>query len=300
MIDTQYSLAATQAAIPSEPIAPGAAGRSVGTPQAAAELAQAPATRADRVELNAPRQALDPVRMEAAGSELDSSVELLLILFRIAQKARELGVLQRDNENQAIIHAQKAQVDEMRSGATLMIAMAVIAMAVIAGVGALASAVVGSLGALKNGKAISQEKTLQKNIDGRNELIDAKMQALGKTSDEDRKIVGKVWAADQAQDSVALRAAGRAFESRNGALQVANTVIQSFVQMANASVQVRQGESQASAREEEVNATIGQSQKQKVEDQMSFDTGFMKDVLQLIQQYTQSHNQAWRAAAGVV
>lgn len=89
MIDTQYSLAATQAAIPSEPIAPGAAGRSVGTPQAAAELAQAPATRADRVELNAPRQALDPVRMEAAGSELDSSVELLLILFRIAQKARE-------------------------------------------------------------------------------------------------------------------------------------------------------------------------------------------------------------------
>lgn len=119
----------------------------------------------------------------------------------------------------------------MRSGATLMIAMAV-----IAGVGALASAVVGSLGALKNGKAISQEKTLQKNIDGRNELIDAKMQALGKTSDEDRKIVGKVWAADQVQDSVALRAAGRAFESRNGALQVANTVIQSFVQMANASV----------------------------------------------------------------
>ncbi|WP_165952127.1 YopD family type III secretion system translocon subunit, partial [Pseudomonas aeruginosa] len=37
MIDTQYSLAATQAAIPSEPIAPGAAGRSVGTPQAAAD-----------------------------------------------------------------------------------------------------------------------------------------------------------------------------------------------------------------------------------------------------------------------
>lgn len=207
MIDTQYSLAATQAAIPSEPIAPGAAGRSVGTPQAAADLPQVPAARADRVELNAPRQVLDPVRMEAAGSELDSSVELLLILFRIAQKARELGVLQRDNENQSIIHAQKAQVDEMRSGATLMIAMAV-----IAGVGALASAVVGSLGALKNGKAISQEKTLQKNIDGRNELIDAKMQALGKTSDEDRKIVGKVWAADQVQDSVALRAAGRAFE----------------------------------------------------------------------------------------
>lgn len=115
------------------------------------------------------------MRMEAAGSELDSSVELLLILFRIAQKARELGVLQRDNENQSIIHAQKAQVDEMRSGATLMIAMAV-----IAGVGALASAVVGSLGALKNGKAISQEKTLQKNIDGRNELIDAKMQRLAR------------------------------------------------------------------------------------------------------------------------
>ncbi|MGA4815257.1 YopD family type III secretion system translocon subunit [Pseudomonas aeruginosa] len=92
-----------------------------------------------------------------------------------------------------------------------------------------------------------------------------------------------------------MRAAGRALRGRNGALQVANTVIQSFRQMANASVQVRQGESQASAREGEVNATIGQSQKQKVEDQMSSMPASRKDVLQLIiQQYTQSHNQAWR------
>ncbi len=92
----------------------------------------------------------------------------------------------------------------------------------------------------------------------------------------------------------------RAFESRNGALQVANTVIQSFVQMANARSRCARASRRRGAREGEVNATIGQSQKQKVEDQMSFDAGFMKDVLQLIQQYTQSHNQAWRAAAGVV
>ncbi|EOQ79842.1 translocator outer membrane protein PopD precursor [Pseudomonas aeruginosa VRFPA02] len=53
MIDTQYSLAATQAAIPSEPIAPGAAGRSVGTPQAAAAGAGR-AGRPGRTERSAP------------------------------------------------------------------------------------------------------------------------------------------------------------------------------------------------------------------------------------------------------
>jgi hypothetical protein len=69
--------------------------------------------------------------------------------------------------------------------------------------------------------------------------------------------------------------------------------------MANTSVQVKQAAIQADAKEDEVNASVAQSEKQKLEDQLSYNANFMKDMLQLVQQYTHNHNQAWRAAAGV-
>ena len=133
----QYSLAATQAAIPPSRSLPAPPGVPSARRKRLLDLPQVSAARADRVELNA-SQALDPVRMEAAGSWIQQRRASADSLPHRAESALG-GLLQRDNENQSIIHAQKAQVDEMRSGATLMIAMAV-----IAGVGALASAVVGS------------------------------------------------------------------------------------------------------------------------------------------------------------
>lgn len=246
------------------------------------------------VDLIAPRQGFNPAGLSKVGSELDGSVELMVLLFRIAQKARELGIMQRDSENTSIINAQKSQVDEMRSGSKLMIAMAV-----ISGVMAVGSAITGAIGAIKNGKAISQEKLLEKNIAGRNELIDAKMQSLGKTSDADRTEIGKIWATDQSADSGALSKIGRGVDNRNAKLQSINGVNQALGQMANTSVQVKQTSIQADAKEDEVNASVAQSEKQKVEDQLSYNANFMKEMLQLLQQYTQNHNQAWRAAAGV-
>ena len=246
------------------------------------------------VDLIEPRQVFKPEGLGKVSSELNGSVELMVLLFRIAQKARELGIVQRDSENTSIINAQKSQVDEMRSGSKLMIAMAV-----ISGVMALASAVTGAIGAVKNGKAISQEKVLESNIAGRNELIDAKMQALGKTSKADRVEIGKVWAKDQAADSSALKLAGQGVDNRNAKLQSINGVNQALGQMSSNSVQVEQTAIQANAKEDEVNASIAQSEKQKVEDQLSYNANFMKEMLQLLAQYTQNYNQAWRAAAGV-
>ena len=69
--------------------------------------------------------------------------------------------------------------------------------------------------------------------------------------------------------------------------------------MGNSTTQVFQGYSQANAKEDEVRSSIAQTQKQKVEDLMNFNNNFMKDVLQMMQQYAQSHNQAMRAAFGV-
>jgi hypothetical protein len=246
------------------------------------------------VDLPAPRQGLNVGGLSKVSSELDGSVELMVLLFRIAQKARELGIMQRDSENTSIINAQRSQVDEMRAGSKLMIAMAV-----ISGVMAVGSAITGAIGAIKNGKAISQEKMLEKNISGRNELIDAKMQSLGKASDADRTEIGKIWAKDQAADASALKLTGQGVDNRNAKLQSFNGVSQALGQTANTSVQVEQAAIQADAKEDEVNASVAQSEKQKVEDQLSYNANFMKELLQLLQQYTQNHNQAWRAAAGV-
>lgn len=246
------------------------------------------------VDLIEPSQRFKPEGLSKVSSELNGSVELMVLLFRIAQKARELGIMQRDSENTSIISAQKSQVDEMRSGSKLMIAMAV-----ISGAMALASGVTGAIGAIKSGKAVKQEVLLENNIAGRNELIDAKMQSLGKTSNADRTEIGKVWAKSQSADSSALSKIGRGVDYRNAKLQSINSVSQAFGQMANTSVQVKQAAIQADAKEDEVNASVAQSEKQKLEAQLSYNANFMKDMLQLVQQYTHNHNQAWRAAAGV-
>lgn len=264
------------------------------TAHAAGSMPLGDAKKSSGVDLIEPRQLFKPEGLGKVSSEVGSAVELMVLLFRFAQKARELGIVQRDSENTSIIDAQKAQVDEMRSGSKLMIAMAV-----ISGVMAAATAITGAIGAVKNGKAISQEKGLEKNIAGRNELIEAKMQSLGKTSKADRVEIGRVWAKDQAADTSALKLAGHGLDNRNAKLQSINGVTQAFGQMANNSVQVQQTAVQANAKEDEVNASIAQSAKQKAEDQLNFNAAFMKDMLQLLAQYTQNHNQAWRAAAGV-
>lgn len=84
------------------------------------------------------------------------------LLFEMARKAREMGLLQRDMENQAVIAAQKDQVSEMRHGANLMIAMAV-----VSGVMTVASAVMGGFSLSKSAKAIKQDKALNANMAGR-------------------------------------------------------------------------------------------------------------------------------------
>lgn len=269
-------------------------------PQAAARgetvhqagLSSGAAKRSSGVELIEPRQVFKPEGLGKVSSELNGTVDMLVLLLRFAQKARELGIVQRDSENKSIISAQKSQVDEMRSGSKLMIAMAV-----ISGVMAVGSAITGAIGAIKNGKAISQEKTLEKNISGRNELIDAKMQAMGKTSKADRAEIGRIWSKDQAADTSALKLSGQGVDSRNAKLQSINSVNQALGQMSSNAVQVQQTAVQANAKEDEVNASIAQSGKQRGEDQVSFNSEFWKEMLQLLAQYTQNHNQAVRAAA---
>ncbi|AKH62328.1 MULTISPECIES: YopD family type III secretion system translocon subunit [Photorhabdus] len=253
------------------------------------------AARMDKVNLITPKQGLDLSRLGNVKQELSNTLDMLSLLFEIAKKMRELGILQRDTENKAAIDAQKSQVDEMRHGAKLMIAMAV-----VSGVMTLGSGLVGSFSAFKNSKSVKQQKTLENNIAGRKELVDIKLQQQGQSGKAERAELGQIWAKEQLADKNTLKSLTRDFDNRNSKQQLFSSVMNSLGKMSDNSVQVRQGLSQAKAKEHEVDASVAQHEKQKSEEQISLNNNFMKDVLQLLQQLSQSHNQAWRAAAGVV
>ena len=295
MIDMSVSPRALSDVASSGPVEKSAAPVSRETAHRAADVSAPATSPAGSIELVKPAQHFNPATLGKVTRELDTTVELMVLLFRIAQKARELGVLQRDSENTAIIEAQKSQVTEMRSGANLMIAMAV-----ISGIMAVGTAIIGAVGASKNGKAIKQEGQLEKSIAGRNELIDAKMQSLGKTSDADRKTVGAVWEQAQAFDSELLTKTGRKIDTRTTTYQAMNSVNQSLGQMANTSVQVRQGHIQANAKEDEVDASIAQSRKQIVDEQLSYNSNSMKELIQTLHELSQNYVAAWKAAAAIV
>ncbi|MCC8457738.1 YopD family type III secretion system translocon subunit [Photorhabdus aegyptia] len=248
----------------------------------------------DTVELIVPKQSFDPSRLGNVGQELNNTLDMMSLLFEIAKRMRELGILQRDTENKASIDAQKSQVDEMRHGAKLMIAMAV-----VSGLMTIGSGLIGGFSSVKNGQSIKQQKTLEGNIAGRNELIDLKLQQSGKSSDADRAAIGNVWNVAQDADKSALRSLTLVFENRNTKQQFLSSVMKSLESMSNNSVQVEQGLAQAKAKEHEVDSSISQHEKQKSEDQISLNNNFMREVLQLIQQLYQSHVQAWRAATNV-
>lgn len=225
--------------------------------------------------------------------QLESVMDMMSLLFKLARQAREMGLVQRDTENKLVIPHQKAQVDEMRHGAKLMIAMAV-----VSGVMAGMSAIMGGFSLSKSGKAIKQDKALNANIAGRQKEL-KQVADIKKTAGLEMGDAGQDLTARIKVDKAALQTLNKKFEANNSRQQVFNTVLQSGGQMGNSAVQVSQGKSQADAKEDEVKASISQAEKQKIEDNMSFNVNFMKDVLQMMQQYAQSQNQAWKAAFGV-
>ena len=225
--------------------------------------------------------------------QLESVMDMMSLLFKLARQAREMGLVQRDTENKLVISHQQAQVDEMRNGAKLMIATAV-----VSGVMAGLSAIMGGFSLSKSAKAIKQDKALNANIAGRQKDL-KQIGDIKKAAGLEMGDAGQDLAARIKTDKAALKTLNKKFDANNSRQQLAGTVTQSVGQMSNSAVQVSQGLSQADAKEDEIKATISQAEKQKIEDNMSFNVNFMKDVLQLMQQYAQSQNQAWKAAFGV-
>ena len=258
MLDVSVILPTT---IPSQRVTPSHEREVAGSVQTAHVAADPtrPLRAATGPELNAPVLAFDSRQAGSLMSSLDSTIMLLLLLFKFSRESREQGIVLRDIENRSMLIAQKAQVEEMRKGVNLTIAMSV-----VSGVMAAGAAVVGGWGAMKNGKLIRAEK----------------MAECG----------GQMCAPSM----------GKTFDLRNTKIQSLNSVNQSIGQMGNTSLQAAEKGVQASAKECEIASSIAQNQKQKVDDQLTFNTSFMRDVIQLLQQLAQNNNQAWRAASGVV
>lgn len=246
-----------------------------------------------RPELIRPNQGLDVSLLTKGSKELDSTLSIMSLLFEMARRAREMGLLQRDMENQAAISAQKDQVNEMRSGAKLMLVMAIVS-GVMTGLSA-----VGSIFSLrKSFKAINQDKALNANIVGRQKEL-GKISDIKKSAGLEMGDAGKDLTNRIKSDKASLQTLNKKFDTNNSRQQAMSTVTQGATQISNSAIQYHQSLSQAEAKEDEVRASVAQTQKQKVEDQMNFQNSFMKDVLQMMQQYAQSHNQAMRAAFGV-
>lgn len=226
----------------------------------------------------------------------DDHLDLLSQLFLLARLARQMGLTQRDLEHAQVIESQKAQVAEMRHGAKLMIAMAV-----VSGVMAGFSAITGALNLKDGAKAIKQQNNLEKNMALRDKVVVdevANLRAQGQQPN--RKEVAKAFfGMEQQNDRRTLHVLEKKFTLTSVKGQTCNTAAQSVAQMSNSAVQVAQGDSQAKAKEEELKATIHETEKKKTEDNISFQAGFMKEVLELMKQYSQILNQTLKAAAGV-
>ncbi|RSM21834.1 AopD protein [Aeromonas salmonicida] len=249
--------------------------------------------KSSRPELIQPNQGIDTSLLAKGKDELDGMLAILLALLEIARRAREMGLQQRDMENQAVLSAQKDQVKEMRDGAKLMIAMAVVS-GVMTGI----SAVMGALSIAEQVKAIKQEKALNTIIAKQGKELE-QLTDLKKGTGKELGAAGKDLLSDLQENTNQVSSLNKKFDLNNTRHQLFNTVLQGLTQAANSTIQYYEADSQADAKEDEFRANVAQTEKQKVEDNMSYNVNFMKDVLLMMQQYAQSHNQAMRAAFGV-
>ncbi|KRW58384.1 AopD protein [Aeromonas allosaccharophila] len=294
MIDNNYTNSVNHVPLlPEARVGEGQTGNQITAHEAGGSTGLPGATQNGLPVLSRPVIPFDAKGVTQMVEQLESVMDMMSLLFKLARQAREMGLVQRDTENKLVITHQKAQVEEMRHGAKLMIAMAV-----VSGVMAGMSAIMGSFSLNKSGKAIKQDKALNANIAGRQKEL-KQVADIKKTAGLEMGDAGQDLTARIKVDEAALQTLNKKFEANNSRQQVFNTVLQSGGQMGNSAVQVSQGNSQADAKEDEVKASISQAEKQKIEDNMSFNVNFMKDVLQMMQQYAQSQNQAWKAAFGV-
>jgi len=221
---------------------------------------------------------------------LSDIFELMVLLFQLAKDNRELNIAQRDIATTASVASIKAQATELRSAKS-----ALIAMAVVSGVLAITSAVMGALSAKKSINQLSESGKVNNQLEKQQSFKDA----LSGLQDEGKSVSSAMRGTDAKigklkQQNFELDSLLKARDSRG---QARNAVLQGVGQVSNNIGGVYQTEAQASQKEEEAEGTLKQAEKQKADDRIGYDDNFLKEVRDILRAIGDSYNQAWKAAS---
>jgi hypothetical protein len=238
--------------------------------------------------------------IQSSSNVISESLALITLLYQVSKLSREQQALEREVAVEANVASLKSQAEELNNSAKAMIAMAVVS-GVLAGV----TAVLGGVGSFKAGKQIKGEVAA-------NKLLKTQKAGLGKVDDLLSKGgLSKVQqqqltrAQNVGQETVGdlsskLTKGSRKFDKATTANQARNSVLQSLGQMANSASSVEQTKAQARSKEDEVAATRAQASKQKADENISFQESMLKELRELFRSIADSQNQAWRASAPTV
>ncbi|WP_325894643.1 type III secretion system translocon subunit VopD [Grimontia sp. NTOU-MAR1] len=237
---------------------------------------------------------------KSSSEAISQSLSLIALLYEVSKLTRDQQVQQREIAVEANVASIKSQAEELNSAAKAMIAMAV-----VSGVLAGATAIIGAIGSFRTGRELSSEVAHNKVLKIQKAGFDQaeELMANGNMSAKQRKQVRIAYAAAKeniADTSSSLTSTGRKFEKMTGSNQARNAVLQAIGQMGNSASSVEQTKAQARSKEDEVLATRAQADKQRADEYIGFQEGLLKELRELFRSIADSQNQAWRASAPTV
>ncbi|MDP2503822.1 type III secretion system translocon subunit VopD [Vibrio splendidus] len=237
---------------------------------------------------------------QSSSNTVSESLALMTLLYQVSKLSREQQTLEREIAVEANVASLKSQAQELNKSAKAMIAMAVVS-GVLAGV----TAILGGIGSAKAGKQIKAEastntllKTQKAGVDKANDLLNNG--GLSKTQQQQLKRVQDVGQDRLGNLTDKLTKGGRKFDKATTSNQARNSILQSLSQMANSASNVEQTKAQARGKEDEVLATRAQALKQKADENIGFQDSMLKELRDLFRSIADSQNQAWRASAPTV
>ncbi|AYO08938.1 translocator protein PopD [Vibrio campbellii] len=238
--------------------------------------------------------------VKSPSDTISQSLSLITLLYQVSKLSREQQVLQREIAVEANVASIKSQAEELNNSAKAMIAMAVVS-GVLAGV----TAIIGAVGSFKAGKEIKAEVAGNNVLKTQKAGFDQVEELMGNTNlsktQQDQVRRAHAFAKDSITDTTnTLASGGRKFDKMMGANQSKNAVLQGLGQMANSAANVEQTKAQARSKEDEVLATRAQADKQRADENIGFQEGLLKELRELFRSIADSQNQAWRASIPTV
>lgn len=234
---------------------------------------------------------------------ISQSLSLITLLYQVSKLNREQQSLQREIAVKANVSSIKSQAEELNNSAKAMIAMAV-----ISGLMAGATAIMGAVGSIKAGKSIKEEVSSHRAFKNLQENLDAKMVKIRNTKGFEganakrKEMHHEASAIRSDMNYIKTRATyhGRKFDNQMGKNQAMNSLIQALSQMANSATNVEQTKAQARSKEDEVLATRAQASKQKADENIGFQESMLKELREMFRSIADSQNQAWRSSTPTV